>query len=376
MPMPDSDWVLPLAALAEGPPAPRASRLPSHRSYSILDGATWHGRSIEPVGAAFNHTLLSDVLRGEFGFRGLIVSDWAITNDCTSRCRDGVAAGERPSFADVGMPWGMEDVPKRAPFVKAVAAGVDQFGGTEEAAMIVEAVRAGEIAETRLNASVQRVMALKFSLGLFENPYVDAERAGRTVGTDTFRAAGLDAQHRALVLLENRGGILPLKKTAGRAQRVYLIGVDSAAARAAGLSVVADPSQADVAIARLEAPFETPHPGWVFGAMQHEGSLAFRAGVPAYDAFVRVSALVPTIAVVYLDRPAILTPVRDRARALVANFGVSDAALLAVLTGRAAPEGNLPFELPSSMAAVEAQRSDVPYDSRAPLYPFGFGRRY
>ena len=51
-------------------------------------------------------------------------------------------------------------------------------------------------------------------------------------------------------------------------------------------------------------------------------------------------------------------------------------ALLAVLTGRARPDGKLPFELPSSMTAVEAQRSDVPYDSRAPLYPFGFGRRY
>jgi beta-glucosidase len=270
----------------------------------------------------------------------------------------------------------MEDAPKRTRFVKAVAAGVDQFGGTEEAAVIVEAVRAGELAETRLDASVQRVMALKFALGLFENPYVDAERAARVVGTDAFRGAGLDAQRRALVLLENSGGILPVKTAGGRAPRVYLVGVDSAAARAAGLTVVSDPSQADVAVTRLEAPFETPHPGWVFGAMQHEGSLAFRAGAPAYDAFVRVSALVPTIAVVYLDRPAILAPVRERARAVVANFGVSDAALLAVLTGRAGPEGKLPFELPSSMAAVEAQRSDVPYDSRAPLYPFGFGRRY
>jgi beta-glucosidase len=344
-------------------------------TYSILEGATWRGRPVEPVGAGFNRGLLTGVLRGEFGFRGLVLTDWAITNDCTPRCRDGVAAGERPSFADVGMPWGVEDLPMRARFVKAVAAGVDQFGGTEEAALIVEAVRAGELTEARLDTSAQRAMALKFALGLFENPYVNAEQAAHAVGTEAFRAAGLDAQRRALVLLENRGSLLPLK-SAGRASRVYLLGVDSVAARAAGLEVVSEPSQADVAIARLVAPFETPHPGWVFGAMMHEGSLAFREGAPAYDAFVRVSALVPTIAVVYLDRPAILTPVRDRARALVANFGVSDAALLDVLTGRAAPEGKLPFELPSSMAAVEAQRSDVPYDSRAPLYPFGFGRRY
>ena len=134
--------------------------------------------------------------------------------------------------------------------------------------------------------------------------------------------------------------------------------------------------QADVAIMRLTAPFERLHPGYVFGAMQHEGSLAFRDGEPEYEAFKRVSAAVPTVATVYLDRPAILTPLKERARAVLANFGVSDAALVDVLAGRAAPEGKLPFELPSSMEAVRAQRPDVPHDSPRPLYPIGFGRRY
>ena len=73
---------------------------------------------------------------------------------------------------------------------------------------------------------------------------------------------------------------------------------------------------------------------------------------------------------------AILTPIRERAQGLVANFGVSDAALLDVLTGRAAFAGKLPFELPSSMEAVVAQRSDVAHDSANPLYPLGFGLRY
>jgi beta-glucosidase len=108
----------------------------------------------------------------------------------------------------------------------------------------------------------------------------------------------------------------------------------------------------------------------------HEGSLAFKDGEPDFDTFKRVSAVVPTIVTVYLDRPAILTPLKDKARALIANFGVSDAALIDVLIGRARPEGKLPFELPSSMEAVAAQRSDVPHDSPRPLYPFGFGRSY
>ena len=127
---------------------------------------------------------------------------------------------------------------------------------------------------------------------------------------------------------------------------------------------------------RLEAPFETLHPAYVFGAMQHEGNLAFREGNKSYDELVRVSALVPTVVTVYLDRPAILTALKGRARAIVANFGVSDDALLDVLAGRAKPAGKLPFDLPSSMEAVAAQRSDVAHDVAHPLYPFGFGRSY
>jgi beta-glucosidase len=346
-------------------------------TYAILEGATWEGRPIEQVGAGFNRQLLTEMLRRRYGFGGVILTDWGITNDCSARCREGAPAGERPSFADVAMPWGVEDLPMRARFVKAVRAGVDQFGGTERADMLVEAVRAGELPELRLDTSVTRILAQKFALGLFENPYVDTAETARRVGADAFRAAALDAQRRALVLLENQGELLPLRSP-GRQQalRVYLHGIAPEAAAREGWTVVAEPQQADVAIMRLSAPFETLHPSYVFGAMLHEGSLAFRDGDPEYEAFKRVSAAVPTIVTVSLDRPAILAPLKERARALLANFGVSDAALFDVLTGRAMPEGKLPFELPSSMAAVEAQRSDAPRDSDRPLYPFGFGRWY
>jgi beta-glucosidase len=346
-------------------------------TYSVLEGATWKGKPIEQVGAGFNKTLLTDMLRGQYGFRGLILTDWAVTNDCNAKCRSGAPAGERPSFADVGMPWGVEDLPKQARFVKAVKAGVDQFGGTEDSKVLVDAVKAGELTEARLDESVRRIMAQKFSLGLFENPYVDPDRATRTVGTEAMRAAGLDAQKRSLVLLENQGALLPLKATGkSGALRVYVVGVDTAAVRRAGWSVATDPSQADVALVRLVAPFQTLHPGHVFGAMQHEGSLAFREGDKAYDEFRRVSAIVPTIATVYLDRPAILTPIRQHARAVLANFGVSDDALLDVLAGRARPMGKLPFDLPASDDQIAAQKSDVAHDIARPLYKFGFGRSY
>src|SRR5437762_2296063 len=123
-------------------------------TYSVLEGATWDGKPIEPVGAGFNRQLLTDVLRGRYGFQGVVVTDWSITRDCPERCKNGVPAGERPSFADVGMPWGVEDLPMRGRFVKAVQAGVDEFGGTERADVLVDAVHARELSEARVDSSV------------------------------------------------------------------------------------------------------------------------------------------------------------------------------------------------------------------------------
>ena len=343
-------------------------------TYSILEGASWDGRPVELVGAGFNRQLLTDMLRGRYAFRGVVVTDWAITWDCPDRCKNGAPVGERPSFADVGMPWGVEDLSMRARFVKAVQAGVDEFGGTERADMLVDAVHARELSEAQLDSSVVRILAQKFAQGLFEHPFVSPDAAARLVGNPTFLAAGVDAQRRALVLLENKGNLLPLHSS--RPLRVYLRGVSADAATREGWTIVTDPKQADVAIVRLSAPFERLHPQYVFGQFFHEGSLAFKDGDPDYEAFKQASAAVPTIVTVYLERPAILTPLKERASALIANFGVSDAALLDVLTGRAKPEGKLPFELPSSMEAVQAQRSDVPHDSARPLYPFGFGKSY
>ena len=345
-------------------------------TYSILEGATWENRPVEAVGAAFNKQLLSDALRRRYGFRGIVITDWGVTEDCGARCLTGAPAGERPTFADAAMPWGVEDLTMRARFVKATQAGVDQFGGTERAEMIVQAVRMGELSEARVDSSVMRVMQLKFALGLFENPYADTD-AARNVTTDAFRNAGLEAQRRALVLLDNKKNLLPLQSAAGKAAlRVYLYGIAPEAVAREGWTVVGEPKDADVAIMRLAAPFETLHPGYIFGSMMHEGSLEFRDGNKDYEAFKRASAAVPTIVTVYLDRPAILTPIKEQATALIANFGVSDTALLDVLTGRAQPEGRLPFALPASMSAVVSQSPDAAHDIARPLYAFGWGLRY
>jgi beta-glucosidase len=336
-------------------------------TYTILEDVTIDGRPLEPVGGGFNRTLLTEMLRGRHRFDGVILSDWGITRDCGESCRTGATPH---TFADIAMPWGVESLSVVERFAKGVAAGLDQFGGTEESARLVEAVRAGLLSEARLDESVRRILLQKFQLGLFEAPFVDPARAAEVVGSAAFRAEAEAAQRRSLVVLENAAGTLPLQ--AGT--RVLLHGVDAGAARASGLLPVERPEDAQVAVLRLQAPFERPHPNFFFGRMQHEGRLDFRDGDPGYEQLETLSARLPAIVAVYLDRPAILANVRDKAKALLGEFGASDAALLDVLTGRAEPRGRLPFELPSSMAEVEAQAPGRPHDTKSPLYPIGAGR--
>ena len=85
---------------------------------------------------------------------------------------------------------------------------------------------------------------------------------------------------------------------------------------------------------------------------------------------------VPTVVDIYLDRPAVIPEIAAASAALLAKFGAADAAVLDVIFGRVAPEGRLPFELPSSMDAVRRQHPDVPYDSEDPLFAFGHGLQY
>jgi len=319
------------------------------------------GTELEEVGFSFNRQVITDLLRGRFGFDGVVCTDWGLLTD--------VRFGD---MVMVARAWGVEHLSHEERLLKAIEAGVDQFGGESCPELVVELVRAGRISEARIDESVRRILRDIFRLGLFDNPYVDEERAAQVVGSTAFRAAGELAQRRAIVLLKNgelhAGPTLPLRNR----PRLYLEGIaPEVAARDA--EVVASPAEADLAILRMGTPYQL-RDGDFLERLFHAGDLDLKS--PERERILGLLASVPTVVVIHLDRPAVIPEVADGCVALLGEFGASDEAVLDVLFGRFAPTGKLPFELPSSMEAVRAQHSDVPHDSDRPLFPYGHGLGY
>jgi beta-glucosidase len=231
-------------------------------------------------------------------------------------------------------------------------------------------VKKGKISEARIDTSVARLLRLKFELGLFDNPYIDASKATHIVGKPEFVKAGEESQRRAITLLKNENKILPLKTGS---LKIYVKDIDSATAAKYGI-VVKNPSEADVAIIRLSTPFYPVKSDIPMAQMFHHGDLDFK-GLKK-DSILNLLKSVPTIVDIYLDRPAVIPEINASAKGLIADFGASDAAVLDVVFGKYKPGGHLPIELPSSMEAVRNQKEDVPYDSKDPLYKFGYGLSY
>ncbi|GAA1627507.1 glycoside hydrolase family 3 protein [Actinoplanes couchii] len=310
------------------------------------------GTEHEEVGFSFSHGIIEGLLRQRYGFDGVVCTDWGLVTDAV------IMGSDMPARA-----WGVEHLDRHARVLRILEAGADQLGGENCPELIVDLVTDGRISEARIDVSVRRILRDKFRLGLFdERRLVDVAAAGRIAGQPAFRSAGLDAQRRSIVVLD-AAGTLPLTEGCS----VYLDGVDPAVA-AGYAKVVDDPAQADVAIVRKAAPFDPRGGG--FEAFFHAGRLEWTPDELA--PVLELSAGLPTVVDVWLDRPAVLTPLLGRT-ALTGSFGSGDEALLDVLFGRSPATGTLPFELPSSMAEVAASREDVPNDTANPLFRYGHG---
>ncbi|KAJ6018355.1 hypothetical protein N7499_003653 [Penicillium canescens] len=317
------------------------------------------GTQYDSVGWAFQRQVVTELLREELGFDGIVLTDWSIITGSS-------ATGELiPPRA-----WGVENLTELERAALVLDAGCDQIGGEERPDIIIELVRRGIVPEKRIDQSVRRLLREKFLLGLFENPFLDVDMSEKMVGNAYFKKLGEEAQRRACTLLTNKGSILPLQP--GPETKFFIEGFNVTYMDKRHLTVVETPEEADYALLRLEAPYE-PRNGTVERNF-HAGSLAYPPSEQKRQAAIYES--VPTIVDMLLDRPAIIPEVVEGASALLGSYGSSPDAFLDIVLGIASPGGKLPFDLPRSMEAVKASMEDVPFDTRDPVFKFGHGLSY
>lgn len=378
-------------------------------SYNEVDGWPSHA----------NTWLMREVLRGEWRFGGLVVSDY----DAIEQLADlHHVAGDYDEAA-----------------ILALRAGVDvELPNPKVYPRLVELVRQKRVAVKTIDESVARVLRMKFLLGLFERPFVDPNRAEALAAADAHRPLALEAAREAVVLLKN-DGILPLDPRRGGT--VAVIGPNAAACRLGGYSgvpkvcvslldglretlgpgvkvlhakgctitkgsdwwadkvevasadedardirqAVATAQAADVVILALGDSEQTSREAWSAG---HLGDR------PSLDLFGRQNELAdailgagkPVIAVLLNGRPAAVPALAARARALVEGFYLGQEggrALADVLTGTYNPGGKLPITMPRSAGHLPAFYNHKPsarrgylLDDVSPLFPFGHGLSY
>jgi beta-glucosidase len=323
-------------------------------SYGIPIGLRLDGESIEEVAFGFNRQILTGLLREQLGFDGVICSDWSLITE--SR----IGEAHLPARA-----WGVEHLGELDRVQRAIDAGCDQFGGEDNPDWIVELVESGRLSEERVDASVRRLLAVKFELGLFDDPYVDEDAAVEIVGSARFREAGHRAQvHSATVVVDSDEALIPLSPSA----RVHSPEIPDTEISAAGFVPVAVPADADVIVTRLTAPYD-PRDRYLLESAFHAGSLEFTADDVERLRILSLSA--PVIVVIHLERPALLAPLLPHSAAVLAVYGSSDAAVLEALATEGAARGVLPFDVPRSLDEIVAARSDVPGDTSSPLFRAG-----
>ncbi|WP_419212647.1 glycoside hydrolase family 3 N-terminal domain-containing protein [Maribacter sp. X9] len=404
----------------EGPTQMASAVMPY---YTISDGEG------EAVGNGFNKYLLTDVLRGEYGYEGVICTDWGITRD--------VSAVDKFE----GKSWGVETMTEGERHYKAITAGVDQFGGNNAMGPVLEAYKMGvaELGEdamrARFEASAVRLLTNIFRVGLFENPYLDVEETQNIVGNSDFMKAGFDAQLRSIVMLKNQDKTLPMqtKKKVYVPQRYIApstnwwgITTPEKMADAFNMEVVANyfevvetPEEANFALVGIQSPdggvgydradLEQGGNGYVPINLQYSDYTADTAretslagGSPLEDFTnrsykgktvttnnTRDMQLVndtkakmgdkPVIVSVKVAKPLVFSEIEGSASAILIHMGVQDQALMEIISGAAEPSALLPFQMPADMLTVEAQFEDVPRDMKpytdadGNTYDFAFG---
>ena len=209
-------------------------------------------------------------------------------------------------------------------------------------------------------------MKQKFRLGLFDNPYINEE--GLKIFNNLINIEkGIKAQKKSLVLLKNENKILPLSTN----KKVHFYGFEDKFMESAKQVSIND---SDIIILKLKSPKGRFEAEYIFEKMIGGGPLDFSS--KELSKLIPLIKSKPTIVIINLERPAIITKISNSAKAVIADFNSDNKIIMDLINGKFMPTGKLPVELPSSMEAVKNQIEDIPYDSKDPLFEFGHGLTY
>ena len=313
----------------------------------------------ENIAMAYNKDILTDLLREKLGFNGVICTDWGIIS---------------------GRHWGVDNLSIKERYKKSIDAGVDQYGGESSPKYILDLVKDNEITEERINFSVKKILINKFELGLFDEPFVDEQSVIKKVGIEPYINKGILAQKKSVVLLKNdkndNKNVLPLSKGV----KVFSDGFDKSILKNY-CEIIDNPKDSDFILLQLRTVFNGNQPSGIDRPIDNFLSKMFPNNDLNYDDEIlskikKYSSTNKLITVVDLNRPAILTEIEKLSHGLIAVFGVFDEVVLEIIFGDFNPIGKLPFDIPSSMKEVNKQLSDVPDDTRNPIFKYGHGLSY
>jgi beta-glucosidase len=362
------------------------------------------------VGMAFSKGIVTELLRNKLGFKGYVNSDTGIIGDRA---------------------WGLEDKRVEEQIVIAIEAGTDVLSGFDNNKQILDLITSKKLSEDRVNLSVKRLLTEQFQLGLFENPYVDPNRAAYLVGNRAFQEKAELAQRKSIVLLQRQEGFLPLPmpkpkrvgerlpaglrgrqiERAAHSERdsvkLYTMGMNPDVVRDDrwyGFTVVSGdydskkeetrppvPTGTDYAIIRVvvgndrspDRRFGGPLPEELnmlsFSDMAKAKSWTITPSLSDIQAVMKEVGADKTILAIRFRQPFVLDEASGllKSGAILATFGVSDAAIMDVLTGNFKPSGKMPFALAKTTEAIIKQAPDAPgYDPADTLFPFGHGLSY
>ncbi|HEX2856140.1 MAG TPA: glycoside hydrolase family 3 N-terminal domain-containing protein [Propionibacteriaceae bacterium] len=390
-------------ALALDGPTRAAGAIMPYYSVSV-------GQAEGEVGNSYSRHLIADLLRGEYGYDGVVCTDWGITGD---------SSGELEGFES--RCFGVEHLTVAERHLRLILNGVDQFGGNSDAGPVLEAYALGcqqhgeEAMRARFEQSAVRLLRGMFRVGLFDDPYLDADTSRSVVGREDFVTSGFQAQLDSIVTLKG-GAPLPRGSKVWVPRRhvdehkgffrrpVPASDSDGFDPAIAGdyFTLVERPEDADAALVAMVSPMSDPYvDGFRPISLQYrpydaptarEPSLAGDRSYRGRPAVVANTADLdnleearramggrPVVAVLRLDVPVVMAEVEPLADSVYVHFGVSQRALLDVVSGSARAGGRLPVTLPRDMATIEAHREDVfndyePYvDAAGHRYKYGFG---